>query len=266
MFLYKQRQTAPGSDESHYLLPSGAASIPPAPCPWAHGARPATSPGLSPCATSSARAQHLQGNTGVEARGMFSAERCGRTAYLQGAQKRKKKNLFVFWPTITLPSWFLEGASRSEELSWAGGALRRHHAQRRASRWGDVGQAGRGGRTAELLTCPRSCSERAGSPQGITLLCPCEGAKRLPVGAPHLRGWAASFPASHALQNSLPHPGSDMNPYQSAERRTERTERGKNSRAGCHRQQKSLLILRVPRLPEICICHQTLALVFPVVT
>lgn len=135
-----------------------------------------------------------RGNTGVEARGMFSVERCGRTAYLQGAQKRKKKNLFVFWPTITLPSCFLEGASRLEELSWAGGALQRHHAQRRASRWGDVGQAGRGGRTAEPLTCPRSCSERAGSPQGITLLCPCEGAKRLPVGAPHLRGVGSFLP------------------------------------------------------------------------
>lgn len=103
--------------------PRGLHPSPQLPVPWAHGARPATSPGLSPSATSSARAQHLQGNTGVEARGMFSVERCGRTAYLQGAQKRKKKNLFVFWPTITLPSWFLEGASRSEELSWAGGAL-----------------------------------------------------------------------------------------------------------------------------------------------
>lgn len=75
--------------------PRGLHPSPQLPVPWAHGARPATSPGLSPSATSSARAQHLQGNTGVEARGMFSVERCGRTAYLQGAQKRKK-NLFVF--------------------------------------------------------------------------------------------------------------------------------------------------------------------------
>lgn len=244
--------------------PRGLHPSPQLPVPWAHGARPATSPGLSPSATSSARAQHLQGNTGVEARGMFSVERCGRTAYLQGAQKRKKKNLFVFWPTITLPSWFLEGASRSEELSWAGGALRRHHAQRRALRWGDwdkqEGVAGQQSRSRARGPARREQDLPRAS------LCPCEGAKRLPAGAPHLRGWAASFPASHALQNSPPHPGSDMNPYQSAERRTERTERGKNTRAGCHRQQKSLLILRVPRLPEICICHQTLALVFPVVT
>lgn len=70
---------------------------------------------------------------------------------------------------------------------------------------------------AEPLACPRSRLERAGSPQGITLLCPCEGAKRHHVGAPCRRGWAASFPASHALQKSLPHPGSVMNPYQSAE-------------------------------------------------
>lgn len=139
-----------------------------------------------------------RGNTGVEARGMFSVERCGRTAYLQGTQKRKKKNLFCFLANNNISFLFsgrsVEIGGAERVLSWAGGALRRHRAQCKASSWGDVGQAGRGGRTAELFTCPRSCPERAGSPRGITLLCPCEGAKRLPVGAPCLRGVGSFLP------------------------------------------------------------------------